>query len=199
MVWSEDLGTLASMIDAELVYLGDLISHEVSIESELGKAFKSIMEHGNLVSPELVSSLLIKRFFNDSSNKILAHFPRTYSHAEYLSQLLISNNINLDAVLAIDLDRQSLNKKLLNQFHCSNDYSHPNIETKEVNPICTVCNKPLFNTYDLSNPALINTIESYYEKADGNLSAAKLISRVSRANFIHFSTPEDVKRKLYEL
>lgn len=195
-IWSNDLRLLGDMIDAEIVYLGDMIRNEIKSETEIGKEFKSVIESAGLVSPEMVCKLLQIRFFNDQTNKILVHYPRSCEHAKYLSQFLKDKNIDLNALLVIDTDEQSLKSKLLNQYHCPTDYSHPKIESSNSSPACSVCNQPLLHTYDLSNLTLKHTIESYCNEANGDLAAAKLLCRENGSKFINFSTPELAKAEL---
>jgi len=195
-IWSSDLRLLGNMIEAEVVYLGDMIRSEIKSGTEIGNDFKSVIENGDLVSPELVCKLLQVRFFSDQANKILVHYPRSFEHAKYLSHFLKENNIELNALLVIDIEKKSLKTKLQNQYHCPKDYSHPAIETSDSSPVCSICNQPLMHTYELSNLNLKHTIESYYNEANGDLAAAKLLKRENGSKYINFTTPELVTSEL---
>ena len=69
---------------------GDMLWEEVKLGSELGKAAKSIMDKGNLVSDEIIISMIEKRIIKpDCKNGfILDGFPRTLQQAMDLDKIL---------------------------------------------------------------------------------------------------------------
>ena len=72
------------------VSTGDMLREEVKYGTELGKAAKSIMDKGDLVSDEIIISMIQKRIIKpDCKNGfILDGFPRTLKHAIDLDNIL---------------------------------------------------------------------------------------------------------------
>ena len=85
---------------------GDMLRDCVSKNTEIGKEVKEIMEKGELVSDEIIISLISDRIIEkDCSNGfILDGFPRTISQARSLDQMFSEKKISIDHVLVIDVD-----------------------------------------------------------------------------------------------
>ena len=93
---------------------GDMLREEVKLETELGKAAKSIMDKGDLVSDEIIISMIEKRIIKpDCKNGfILDGFPRTLQQAIDLDNILDKLEINLDKVVEINVDEDILLKRI---------------------------------------------------------------------------------------
>ena len=85
-------GTQANLICKEqsLLHLstGDLLREEVSARSDLGKVAESIMNKGELVSDEIVLSIVEKRLSCNKKGWLLDGFPRNLAQAALLQDLL---------------------------------------------------------------------------------------------------------------
>ena len=98
---------------------GDMLREEVKLETDLGKAAKFIMDKGNLVSDEIIISMIEKRIVKpDCKNGfILDGFPRTLQQAIDLDKILDKLEINIDKVVEINVDEdillQRINKRAL--------------------------------------------------------------------------------------
>ncbi|MDC0227908.1 nucleoside monophosphate kinase, partial [Alphaproteobacteria bacterium] len=68
---------------------GDMLRDEVNSNSELGKSAKLIMDRGDLISDEIILSMIEKRIMkNDCQNGfILDGFPRTLNQAISLDKI----------------------------------------------------------------------------------------------------------------
>ena len=116
-------GTQAQMLVEKFkivqISTGDMLRDEVASGSDLGMTAKTIMEKGNLVSDEIILSMIEKRIINpDCQNGfILDGFPRTLKQAINLDQILISLDINIDGVIEIDVNEdllvERINKRVL--------------------------------------------------------------------------------------
>ena len=93
---------------------GDMLREEVNSKSELGKAAKSIMEKGDLVSDKIIMSMIEKRIAKtDCKNGfILDGFPRTLKQAENLDKILKTLNLKIDKVIEINVDEKLLLKRI---------------------------------------------------------------------------------------
>ena len=93
---------------------GDMLREEVKLGTQLGKAAKSIMEKGNLVSDEIIISMIEKRIIKpDCKNGfILDGFPRTLQQAIDLDNILNKLNIHIDKVIEINVEENVLLKRI---------------------------------------------------------------------------------------
>ncbi len=93
---------------------GDMLREEVKLETELGKAAKSIMDKGDLVSDKIIISMIEKRIIKpDCKNGfILDGFPRTLKQAIDLDSILNKLDIHIDKVIEINVDEDILLKRI---------------------------------------------------------------------------------------
>ena len=93
---------------------GDMLREEVKLGTQLGKAAKSIMDKGNLVSDEIIISMIEKRIIKpDCKNGfILDGFPRTLQQAIDLDNILNKLNIHIDKVIEINVEENVLLKRI---------------------------------------------------------------------------------------
>ena len=94
---------------------GDILREEVKNQTETGKKAKAIMDKGELVS----DSIVVEALENKTKTKLSAPgiifdgFPRTVPQAGMLDEMLKKYNLNIDLVIAIDVDEDELMKRLL--------------------------------------------------------------------------------------
>ena len=93
---------------------GEMLREEVKLGTELGKVAKSIMDKGNLVSDEIIISMIEKRIIQpDCKNGfILDGFPRTIQQAIDLDNILDKLNIHIDKVIEINVEEDILLKRI---------------------------------------------------------------------------------------
>ena len=98
-----------------LVHLstGDLLRDEVSSGSVLGLKADEIMNKGELVSDELVLSIVEGRLININEGWLLDGFPRNINQANSLKNLLEKIKQPLEGVILIKVDDDYLIKRLL--------------------------------------------------------------------------------------
>ena len=113
-------GTQAAFITEALsiphLSTGDMLRSAVSSKSEIGLKAKEIMEKGDLVSDEIVLSIVQERVANSDSKRgfILDGFPRTVNQAQRLD-LLLSKSQKIDCVLRIKVDEEEIIKRLIDR------------------------------------------------------------------------------------
>src|SRR5215510_10503094 len=111
-------GTQAQRLQARhgvpQVSSGDLLRDAVARGTELGLKAKAVMEAGQLVSDDIVLGLIRDRLSRPDAAKgfILDGFPRNRDQANALSALLNAIGQPLDAVLLLDVRRETLMQRL---------------------------------------------------------------------------------------
>lgn len=114
-------GTQASLIKNKynLVHIstGDVFRKNMSNKTDLGMLAKVYMEKGELV-PDEVTVNMLKEELEDHlpcEGFIFDGFPRTSYQAEKLDALLTNYSLNIHLTIALDVDNQTLIKRLLNR------------------------------------------------------------------------------------
>ena len=89
---------------------GDMLRSAIAAGTELGMKAKQIMDAGQLVSDEIMVSMIRERMAEDDcvNGIILDGFPRTVAQAEALDEMLVSQGLRLDKVIEIQVDESAL-------------------------------------------------------------------------------------------
>lgn len=114
-------GTQASLIKNKynLVHIstGDVFRKNMSNKTDLGMLAKGYMEKGELVPDEVTVNMLKEEleYHLPCDGFIFDGFPRTSYQAEKLDALLTKYSLNIHLTIALDVDNQTLIKRLLNR------------------------------------------------------------------------------------
>jgi len=81
---------------------GDMLREAINRGSELGRRAKAIMDRGELVSDEIILSMISEKLENsDDSGFIFDGFPRNLQQATALDEILNKLDLRLDIVIEI--------------------------------------------------------------------------------------------------
>lgn len=117
-------GTQAQKLQAKYevpqVSSGDLLRDAVARGTELGLKAKAVMDAGQLVSDDIVLGLIRDRLSRpDAVNGfILDGFPRNIEQANRLAEMLEALGQPIDAVLLLDVQRETLVRRLAGRRIC---------------------------------------------------------------------------------
>jgi adenylate kinase len=117
-------GTQAQRLQAKYgvpqVSSGDLLRDSVARGTELGRKAKAVMEAGQLVSDDIVLGLIRDRLSKPDAARgfILDGFPRNIQQANSLNALLKELRQPVDAVLQLDVRRDTLMQRLAGRRLC---------------------------------------------------------------------------------
>ncbi len=117
-------GTLAAKLVEKYgvphISTGDMFRAAVSQDSDLGRSVKSVISSGKLVSDDLTFEVVSDRLSRADVAKgfILDGFPRNENQAEWFTNYLKSHEIELDAALELDVDKDNLIKRLTGRRIC---------------------------------------------------------------------------------
>ena len=100
-----------------LVHLstGDILRSEITDGTELGLEAKKLMDQGVLVPDEVVIGMISNKLDanKESNGFIFDGFPRTVAQAEALDKLLESKSSTISGMIALEVDREELQRRLL--------------------------------------------------------------------------------------
>lgn len=152
---------------------GDMLRDAVIKGSAIGKEVKSIMEKGELVSDEIIMSLISDRIIQEDCKKgfILDGFPRTLEQAISLDKILEDKSLHIDHVIQINVE-ESL---LLNRIN-KRASENKNVREDDNSEI-------LANRLIVYNKQTIPVLEHYeknnkLKKVDGMLSIDEVFNQI---------------------
>src|SRR6185369_8280841 len=103
----------------QLVHLstGDILRNEIANSTALGMEAKKLMDQGMLVPDEVVIGMIDSRLDANRNARgfIFDGFPRTAAQAEALNKLLTAKGTAISMMLALEVPKEELIKRLLNR------------------------------------------------------------------------------------
>ncbi|MBP9791867.1 MAG: adenylate kinase [Rickettsiales bacterium] len=146
---------------------GDLLREEIRKETELGQEVKSILASGQLVSNDIIMSLVKKEIARHSKNGfVLDGVPRTVAQAEEIDQFLLESfGKKMDLVVALGISETKLIKRLSNRFYCKscNESYNKLYKNPKISGVCDVCGSHDFITRSDDNEEVIKERFKLYE------------------------------------
>lgn len=130
-------GTQSKMLIEKynLVHLstGDILREEKNAGTELGMKAKALIDSGKLVPDQVVIDMIDSRLESNKNSRgfIFDGFPRTIPQAEALDKLLVDKKASINMVLALEVGKDELVKRLQNRGKDSGRADDQDIETIE--------------------------------------------------------------------
>lgn len=162
-------GTQAKKIIEEFdiphISTGDIFRKNIKEKTELGKKVEGLLAEGKLVPDELTVEIVWDRLDQEDCKNgfLLDGFPRTIPQAQALDKGLEERGLKLDRVLNIDVDKDSLVKRLSGRRVCPNCGASYHIDNNppKVEGICDICQTPIIQREDDKEETVLNRIEVY--------------------------------------
>ena len=149
---------------------GNLLRQAIADGTEIGKQAKAIMAAGDLVSDEIVLDLIRVSLDSPSSYSgfILDGYPRNITQAESLDELLTAINQPLNHAILIDVDSDTLVKRLSGRRMCSLTGKVLNIYYSDQSEIdeCLNAGGKLIQRSDDNIESITNRINVYKEQTE---------------------------------
>lgn len=172
---------------------GVIFRENIKGGTELGSKAKEYIDRGELVPDDITIPMILDRLKKDDCKNgwLLDGFPRNYDQAVALQKALDEENINLDYVIEIILDREIAKKRIMGRRLCAKDNNHPNNiyidaikpEEKDGNFVCRVCGAELSARADDQDEDAINKRHGiYYNNEDGTLASVGYFKKLSSEN-----------------
>ena len=164
-------GTQSKLVSEEYniphISTGDLLREETTKNTELGKTIKETMDKGNLVSSEIITTLLRNRITKEDCQNgyILDGYPRSLEQAKIYGELLEELNYDKGVVIFFDIDRDLALKRTVSRIVCPSCGSSYNLLVEELKPkqenICDRCNHELKTRSDDTAETFIKRFDTY--------------------------------------
>jgi len=192
-------GTQAQRLQAKYgvpqVSSGDLLRDAVARKTELGLKVKAVMDSGQLVSDDIVLGLIRERLRRPDAAKgfILDGFPRNIDQANALNALLKELRQPIDAVLLLDVRRETLIKRLAGRRTCPTCGTVYNIHS--LPPGTNTCSRDgaqLVQRDDDKEDVVVNRLEVYQTKTQ------PLIEHYSKLGLLRVVAGEGELEEVFE-
>lgn len=161
---------------------GVIFRDNIKKGTELGLKAKAFIDKGELVPDDITIPMILNRLKEDDAKKgwLLDGFPRNIAQAKALYEALQKENMKLDYVIEILLDREIAKKRIMGRRLCANDNNHPNnIYIDAIKPVmkdgkmvCRVCggDKLTARADDQDEAAIDKRHGIYYDTKTGTLA-----------------------------
>ncbi|GAA3088640.1 adenylate kinase [Streptomyces goshikiensis] len=162
---------LAKNLSIPHISTGDLFRANISKGTELGRKAKAIMEAGQLVPDEITIAMAQDRMeqADAAGGFLLDGFPRNVSQAEALDAYLKAGDLNLDAVLDLEVEEDEVVKRIAGRRVCRNDSSHVfhvTYAAPKTEGVCDTCGGELYQRGDDSEETVRNRLDVYHTQTE---------------------------------
>ncbi len=158
---------------------GAIFRENISNGTELGTKAKAFIDKGELVPDDITIPMILDRLKQDdcAGGWLLDGFPRNKNQAIKLHEALKEENMVLDIVVEILLDREVAKNRIMGRRLCETDNNHPNnIFIDAIKPDgdkCRVCGGALKTRADDQDEEAISKRHNiYYDAGEGTLASA---------------------------
>jgi adenylate kinase len=160
-------GTQSELLCADLdlvhISVGDVFRWHVQHHTKLGAQVRRTMNAGELVSDDLVESVVQERLgWHDwNFGFIIDGFPRNARQAEFFLE-----SYDIDGVIHLELPDDEVRRRVLNRRLCPNCGMDYNLiaDRPEVEGRCDICGHELITRADDTPEALAARLSDYHEK-----------------------------------
>ena len=105
---------LVNKLNAFQISTGDLLREEINKNSDIGKAIINDMDDGKFINDKIVNKLIENLVFDPlKKNKLIFDgYPRSLTQSKNLEVLLKNSNQNIDLILFLNVDKETIIKRL---------------------------------------------------------------------------------------
>ena len=183
-------GTYAKMLKdifaVPHISTGEMFRKAISDGTELGKLAQSLIDKGNFVPDEITNELVKQRLqLDDCKNGFLLDgFPRNLNQAKAFTEILKELNIELDAVINLNVTDEEIIKRIVNRRLCSKcgaGYNTLTLPPKQ-DGICDLCNSPLYTRADDNEETVKVRLTVYNEQTKPLVEYYEALDKIVNIN-----------------
>lgn len=158
---------IASAFDVAHVSTGDMLRDEVAQGTELGKSIQAVMAQGELVSDDLMATVLLGRLHSPQgvAGCVFDGYPRNAAQAHLLDGLLAELGRRIDVVLYLDVPDHVVLERITGRRSCSGCGTtyHLAGRPSRLGDRCELCNDPLVQRDDDREEVIRERLRVYGE------------------------------------
>ena len=171
-------GTQAKIISEYLkiphLSTGDILRKKLLDKDDLAIELKKVMSSGNLVSDEILNSIVSSRLQNEKSNGfILDGYPRTLKQSEFLNNFLLDISYSINFIFNIQIDFKTLKHRILLRS------SEENRDDDNIDVIETRYNEYINSTQKVSD-FYKNKFNTIFHEIDGSLQIEEITKKIKQ-------------------
>lgn len=127
-------GTIAkSLTSYYQISTGDILRNIAEEDSKRGRSLKEMLKKGQLVSDDLVISLVLEEI-KKNKHYLLDGFPRTKKQAESYEVIKQKENLDDEVVIYLDIDEDVIVKRISGRLICPNCHQSYNLNNPQLLP-----------------------------------------------------------------
>ena len=151
---------------------GDILRKKLEDNDNLAKKLKEIMSSGNLVSDDILNSIVSSRLINEANaGFILDGYPRTLNQSEFLNNFLLKTSNSINYIFNIQINFEILKYRIIKRS------SEERREDDNVDVIETRYTEYLNSTEKVSNNYKKHNPNIFYE-IDGSLEIDEITEKI---------------------
>ena len=163
---------ISKFLNASHLSTGDILRKKLLDNDDLAKQLQSIMSSGNLVSDDILNSIVSSRLNNETEKGfILDGYPRTLAQSEFLNNFFLETSTSLDYIFDIQINFEILKNRIIKRSQ------EEGREDDNINVIETRYNEYLNSTQKVSNFYKDNNSSIFYE-IDGSLQIQEITKKI---------------------
>ncbi len=171
-------GTQAKIISKNLnlphLSTGDILRKKLQDNDTLANDLKKIMSSGNLVSDDILNSIVASRLKSEITNGfILDGYPRTLNQSQFLDNFLFKSSNSINYIFNIKINFEILRDRILKRS------SEENRDDDNIDVIETRYNEYLNSTQKVSNFYKDKYSSLFYE-VDGSLQINEITTEIMK-------------------
>ena len=171
-------GTQAKIISEYLkiphLSTGDILRKKLLDNDNLAIELKKVMSSGNLVSDDILNSIVSSRLQNEQSNGfILDGYPRTLKQSEFLNNFLSNISYSINFIFNIQIDFKTLKHRILLRS------SEENRDDDNIDVIETRYNEYINSTQKVSD-FYKNKFNTIFHEIDGSLQIEEITKKIKQ-------------------
>ena len=154
---------LAKYFNAPHISTGDMLREHMRNGTEIGNSIRELMDHGELVSDELVIQLVQPVI--EGGNYILDGFPRTLAQAKRLSEMTKKLRLPLNCVVSVDVPDEVIMERMTGRVTCPacGAMFHLTYYPPKAEGLCDSCGAGLVQREDDKARTVENRLRIYHE------------------------------------
>ena len=163
---------ISTFLNISHLSTGDILRKKLLDRDDLANELKSIMSSGNLVSDEILNSIVSLRLKNETNKGfILDGYPRTLAQSEFLNNFLKQSSISINYIFNIQLNFKTLKERILKRS------SEESRDDDNIDVIETRYNEYLNSTEKVSNFYRENK-PSIFHEIDGSQQIQEITQKI---------------------